>query len=105
MTKVFVYGSLRKGRHYHQHYLQGKPFLGEGVLAEYKRYILGGSLEGIFPEKGNQVQGEVYEVDQTGLAKLDFLHDNGGLFERKVVEVKMESGETLKAETYILNRN
>lgn len=104
MTKVFVYGSLTTGRHYHQHYLQGKTFLGKGYINEYKRYIIGGGMDGILPEKGEQVPGEVYEIDQAALARLDFLHNHGTLFNRRCVDVQLENGETIQADAYILNR-
>lgn len=51
MIKIFVYGSLMKDGHYHQHYLQGKTFLGKGYINEYKKYFLGG-LHGILPKIG-----------------------------------------------------
>ncbi|MEN6462418.1 MAG: gamma-glutamylcyclotransferase family protein [Syntrophomonas sp.] len=103
MTKVFVYGSLMTNRHYHQYYLQGKIFLGKGFINEYKRYIIGGGMEGILPNKEEHVQGEVYEVDSATLAKLDFLHNNGTLFNRRIVDVELENGETLQADAYIWN--
>jgi gamma-glutamylcyclotransferase (GGCT)/AIG2-like uncharacterized protein YtfP len=103
MIKVFVYGSLMTDRHYHQYYLQGKKFLGKGFINEYKRYIVGGGMEGILPEKGERVQGEVYEVDAAALAKLDFLHNNGTLFNRRIIDVELENGETLQADAYIWN--
>jgi len=103
MIKVFVYGSLMTGCHYHQYYLQSQTFLGKGFINEYKKYILGG-LHGILPDKGERVQGEVYEVDQKALAKLDFLHNNGTFFTRRIVDVELENGETLQADAYIWNR-
>ena len=103
MIKVFVYGSLVTNGRYHQHYLQGKTFWGKGFINEYKKYILGGGLNGIFPEKGERVPGEVYEVDPAALAKLDFLHNVDTLFSRKIVDVDLENGETLQAEAYVCN--
>jgi len=102
MIKVFVYGSLITGGRYHQHYLQGQKLQGNGFINEYKKYILGG-LNGAFPVKGERVQGEVYEVEPAALAKLDFLHNNGTMFTRKIVDVELENGETLQADTYIWN--
>ncbi len=99
MTKVFVSGSLMTEGRYHQHYLQGKTFLGTGFLNDYKKYVLGG-LDGIFPEKGERVKGEVYEVDSKALAKLDCLHSSDTLV-AQTVEVEMENGNTLQAEAYI----
>lgn len=102
MIKVFVYGSLVTDGRYHQYYLQGQNFLGKGFLSDYKKYILGG-LHGILPEKGERVQGEVYEVDPAALHKLDFLHNNTIMFSRRIVDVEMENGEALQAETYVWN--
>ena len=102
MIKVFVYGSLMTDGHYHQHYLQGKTFLGKGYINEYKKYFLGG-LHGVLPDKGERVQGELYEVDQAALGKLDFLYNNGILCTRKIVDVELENGETLQADAYIWN--
>jgi gamma-glutamylcyclotransferase (GGCT)/AIG2-like uncharacterized protein YtfP len=99
---VFVYGSLVTGRRYNQYYLQGKTFLGKGFLSDYKKYILGG-LDGILPEKGERVQGEVYEVDPAALTKLDFLHNIGSHFTRMRVNVEMENSEILQAEAYVWN--
>jgi gamma-glutamylcyclotransferase (GGCT)/AIG2-like uncharacterized protein YtfP len=45
----------------------------------------------------------VYEIDQAALAKLDFLHDNGTLFNRRIVDVELENSGTLQAEAYIWN--
>jgi len=103
MTKVFVYGRLMANRHYHQHYLQGKTFLGTAVVNDYKNYSLGG-LEGMVPEQGEQVAGEVYEVDQKALQKLDHLHNIGTMFNRMIVDVKLENGESLQTEAYVWNR-
>jgi gamma-glutamylcyclotransferase (GGCT)/AIG2-like uncharacterized protein YtfP len=60
-------------------------------------------LDGILPEKGEHVQGEVYEVDPAALAKLDFLHNNGTVFTRRIVDVELENGETLQVDAYIWN--
>lgn len=102
MTKVFVYGSLIQGARYHQYYLQGKTFLGKAFIEGYKKYILGG-VHGILPNNGGKVQGEVYEIDQSTLAKLDFFHNVGNGFTRSIVDVELENGETLQVETYIWN--
>lgn len=100
MIKVFVYGSLMSNRRYHQYYLQGQTFLGKGFIEGYKQYILGG-LNGVLLEQGERVQGEVYEIDPATLAKLDFLQNNDTHFTRSIVDVELENGETLPAETYI----
>ncbi|MGI6434439.1 MAG: gamma-glutamylcyclotransferase family protein [Syntrophomonadaceae bacterium] len=101
--KFFVYsGSFMKNGRYHQYYLQGKTFLGKGFIEGYAKYILG-SLHGILPEEGKRVQGEVYDIDPETLAKMDFLMNAETAFNKGVVDVELENGETLQAETYIWN--
>lgn len=102
MTKVFVYGRLMANRNYHQHYLQGATFLGKGVIDDYKSYILGG-LNGMIPEEGHHVEGEIYEVDEKALSRLDHLHNLGTMFDRKMVDIKLENGESMQTEAYIWN--
>ena len=103
MVKVFVYStSMMQKSRYNQYYLGGKPFLGTGTVAGYQRYCLGG-LDGIVPEEGKTVQGEVYELDEKAVAKLDFFHNTDSAFTRQVVEVQLENGEKLPVETYIWN--
>lgn len=99
MMKIFVYGRLMKNGHYHKSYLEGKTCLGTGHIEGYRQYFLGG-LHGILPETGSRVQGEVYEIEAATLARLDFLH-NQTVFSRGMVDVALDSGDTLPAEVYI----
>ncbi|MEQ8201902.1 MAG: gamma-glutamylcyclotransferase family protein [Syntrophomonadaceae bacterium] len=99
MIRYFAYGSFLTGCRYHQHYLQGQKFLGKGSIEGYQKYIFGG-LHGIYPHPGGRVKGEVYDIDPTALHKLEFIHGN---FTRGPVEVEMENGDTLQADTFIWN--
>lgn len=49
------------------------------------------------------MQGEVYEIDQPTLARLDFLMNHGTAFTRRMVDVEMENREILAAEVYVWN--
>ncbi len=102
MSKVFVYGRFMTGGHYHQYYLQGQALLGKGWVEGYKKYVMGGGLDAILPQTGERTQGEVYEVDQRTIDKLDFLHLNITRFVKGKVEVALDTGETLAAEAYIM---
>lgn len=102
MINIFVYGSLATDGRYNKYYLGGKTFLGKGIVKGYKKYILGGGLDCIRPQEGQRIQGEVYEIDQAALARLDFLH-NDTLFTRNIVDVDLENGERIQAEAYIWN--
>lgn len=101
MIKIFVYGSLMTGGRYHQYYLGGKPNLGKAVANGYKKYIFGGGLDGIAPEEGEIVQGEVYEIDEKTLGKLDFFLNNGTIMTRELIDVQMEDGRTMETCAYI----
>lgn len=103
VSKYFIYGASfsKKGRYY-QYYLQGNTFLGQGFIEGYHKYILGG-IDGIIPEEGEKVQGDVYELDQTAISRLDSLFHYDTKFRKEVVNVKLENGETLQAEAYVWN--
>lgn len=102
MDKIFVYGTFTTNGRYYQHYVQGHKFLGKGFIKGYTKYFLGG-LYGILPEEGKSVAGEVYESDPAMLAKLDHIMNNDTVFSRKFVDVEMENGGNLQAETYVWN--
>lgn len=102
MIRVFVYGTLMRGGHYHQQFLTGHKFLGNGVISGYALYGLG-SYPGVVPEKGEQVRGEVYGIDWKTLHKIDILEDNGSLYNRKRVRVVLADGRTTRAYVYVWN--
>lgn len=102
MIQIFVYGSFMTKCRYNQYYFQGQKLLGHGHLDGYKQYIFGG-LSGIVPTAGERVAGEVYEIDPKTLAKLDFFHNLDTAFTRKMVDVNLDNGESMKAEAYIWN--
>ncbi len=104
MTRVFVYGRLTTNGFYHQHYLKGQTLLGTGIINDYRSYIIGG-LHGIVPRDGFQVKGEVYEVDEKALDRLDHLHNIGTVFNRSIIDIQLDNGEIMPAEVYVLIGN
>ncbi len=103
--KFFIYGSsfMKKGR-FHQYYLGGKTCLGNGCIDGYTKYILG-SVDGIVPKEGERVEGELYDIDQSTVNKMDFIMQDGPIFHKDIVEVELENGEVVQATTYIWNGN
>jgi gamma-glutamylcyclotransferase (GGCT)/AIG2-like uncharacterized protein YtfP len=72
-TKVAVYGSLRKGLHNHKYYLKNSKFIGQFQSnPDYTLFDLG-SFPGIHENGNTSVTFELYEVDESTLAKLDNL--------------------------------
>jgi gamma-glutamylcyclotransferase (GGCT)/AIG2-like uncharacterized protein YtfP len=86
VPRLFVYGSLRRGERNHA-FLQGARFLGRAFTRA--RYTLRHS--GLTPglgESGKQaVAGELYELDEAHLVRLDRLGGAPGLYVRKQVEL------------------
>lgn len=84
MTRVFVYGTLKRGCRNH-HFLAGQQFLGEARTAPgFTLFSLGdypGMVRSV--DAGHHVVGEVWAVDTAGLAALDELEGLAeGLYER-----------------------
>lgn len=100
--KVFVYGSLKQGFGNHEHFLADQTFLGERKTAD-KEYLM--LSYGAYPASirvdsdGYAISGELYEVDNVTLSRLDRLEGNGLFYKREQVEIE---GEAELAWMYLL---
>jgi len=90
MTKVFVYGTLLSGQRNYEHFLNPlQPIESNAVLPGFAMYCLGG-FPAIKPLEGSEIKGEVFEVDDETLARLDGLegvtrkHPDNGFYNRVV---------------------
>jgi len=90
-TKVFVYGSLKKGFGNHS-FLLGELFLRttRTKLYDYTMISLD-SFPAVFTGGKHSIEGELYEVSFPTLKMLDVLEGNGELYERTLIE--LVSGE------------
>lgn len=88
-TLVFVYGTLKRGHRNHD-WLMGASFRGDAVLPGAVLHDLGPFPMAISGD--GQVIGEVYAVDEAGLARLDHLEGCPRLYERK--EMGLADGRT-----------
>jgi gamma-glutamylaminecyclotransferase len=69
--KLFIYGTVRKGFHNH-HYLEGARYIGRArTKAKYSLYA--NTLPYLVKDPVCQVKGELYEVDNTILTRMDIL--------------------------------
>lgn len=92
--KVFVYGSLRNGGFLNSHYFNQDLFL--GVAKTSPGYTLYDITSGAFPamvesKDQSQVCGELYEVDNHLLGRLDKAEGHPDFYCRK--EIQLENGE------------
>ncbi len=94
MTRIFVYGTLKRGCKNH-HWLAGQRFIAEARTQPiYRLYDMGGYPGMIRADNGVAVEGEIWEVDEGGMARLDVLEDiEGGEYERVLLELEGERVE------------
>ena len=102
MNLVFVYGTLMRGISNHKYYLEDSSFLGIGTIQGYALYDLG-SYPGIRQEENECTKGEVFEVDDKTMSRLDNLEVEGFLYTRKVLKMEMGNGLVQDAYAYIWN--
>lgn len=90
MTRVFVYGTLKRGDANHR-YLSGQSFVGEArTMPLYRMFDLGG-YPGIIEaaEDGYDIEGELWDVDAECLKRLDRLEGiDDGEYSRQVIELE-----------------
>ena len=90
--KMFFYGTLKKGQ-CRSHVLENQIFCGEATTKpKYKLYSAG-----LFPcmvpnEDGKSIPGEVYEIDDECLARLDRIEGHPHLYKREPIELNEFDG-------------
>jgi gamma-glutamylcyclotransferase (GGCT)/AIG2-like uncharacterized protein YtfP len=108
--KIFVYGSLKRG------FSKGellKDCRKVGDCLTQDSFLLYPNFTYSFPYlfrentelSGQQVLGELYEVDKKMLEKLDvYENTETGLFSREVIDVRLEDGMVCEAYVYIADK-
>ena len=103
MTNVFVYGTLRKGRGNYG-LLERSIFVGSAVtVRKYAMYVSGIPYVTEL-ERETTIVGEVYEVDEFTLDRLDQLEGHPDFYERRKIKVFLEDGRKIKAFLYFCDR-
>ena len=91
MTKVFVYGTLKKGKP-NNYLLQSSELLGESIVKGQLYYY---GMEGSFPvavlEEDGEIKGEVWLVDDKTLTNLDLLEGYPDWYSKS--KINTEHGE------------
>ena len=96
--KIFVYGTLKRGGRAGD-MLRGQQFIGEAQTIP--EYMLFGNpriypmLYRVGPQTGVSVKGEVYDIDDRMLQRLDAYESYPSLYDRQQVE--LTNGETVTA--------
>jgi gamma-glutamylaminecyclotransferase len=98
MTMIFVYGTLKRGKVRHPH-MKGATFL--GVARTAARYALYQSHGVNYPclveeeVEGFAVEGELWEVPDDCLARLDGVEGVPDWFQRRIIS--LEDGQEAQA--------
>jgi gamma-glutamylaminecyclotransferase len=107
VTRVFVFGTSKKGFALHDRGLRGARCLGPYRMAERFPLLVAGPWFAPMmldePGTGHNVKGELYEADEARLDLLDHLESVGipGNFRRLVEVVPVEGGAACPAQTYM----
>ena len=101
-TLLFVYGTLKRGLRNH-HLMAGQQFLGEVTTEPRYRVVDLGAHPGLILDEANGVSvlGEVWGVDDRGLAALDEFEEVPGPFVRAGVAI---TGRSDLVYAYFLNK-
>jgi gamma-glutamylcyclotransferase (GGCT)/AIG2-like uncharacterized protein YtfP len=93
--KVFVYGTLKRGRRNHFLLHNRAVHVANGVT--HNRFdMIDVGFPVLFPvEDGDQVSGEIYEVDRDTLVDLDGLESEGRMYDRRLELVHTDAGDEL----------
>lgn len=106
MHRVFVYGSLKQGRGNHI-LLSEANYIGSRLTSEEIYHMISfGAFPGVIKNsetgEASAIYGELYEVDNSTLERLDRLESNGSFYKRELVQLREESEP---AWMYILMRS
>lgn len=103
MHKVFVYGTLRRGEHNHR-LLNTATFIGEAQSCSANFVMTGHGVPFLSetPFRNLPVTGEVFEVDDATLHRLDLLEGHPNWYGRKIRRFKLRDGRHVHAWVYLL---
>lgn len=88
--KVFVYGTLLSGFGNNRLLVDSK-YLGQEIIEGFEMYSLGG-FPAITPGKG-RILGEVYEVDEKTMTRLDGLEGYPNFYNRMKIDINNNTDE------------
>ena len=73
--KLFVYGTLKKGKRLHL-YIRDSKFLGEKTIEGYTLFDIGYPLA--VKSKDKKIKGELYEVDEKAWKTIKMIEETAG---------------------------
>lgn len=106
MRTIFVYGTLKKGGSNHA-LLEGATFIGNGITkGKHLMLDTGGFPVVLDTNEVQHVSGELYEVDDSIVHRLDQLEGHPHMFTRTPIEVDVNDAGVYQAtEIYFGNKH
>lgn len=103
---VFVYGTLKRGFPNYDEWMKPFKYIADGKTCNEYRLIAGGPYFSLIlmEGEGHPIIGEIYEVDEAGLAQLDQIESVGKPlgYKRLIIDATI-SGQMVKAWIYLKN--
>jgi len=93
-TRMFVYGTLMRGRRNHHHLAQA-VFIAQSRTAPTFRLVDAGQCAALVPEGDTAIEGELYDVNRIILFELDLLEDHPPSLYRSTIT--LEDGSIAQA--------
>lgn len=99
--RVFAYGTLKTGQYFNKEYLSDAEYKGMAIAStDYSLYV-GAQPHLIREQSDTGVKGELYDVDENNLQRLDELAAHPVVYRREIIEVVDENGERVLAWSYL----
>jgi len=96
---LFVYGTLKRGYTNH-HYLSGSKFLGRATTKDKFALYSDGIPYLLKHPPVSRIKGELYEVDEETLKRVDVLEGHPHAYRREKIQVIIENGDEVEAWAY-----
>jgi gamma-glutamylcyclotransferase (GGCT)/AIG2-like uncharacterized protein YtfP len=102
--KLFIYGTIKRGQ-CRADVMTGQKFLGSAKLVPmYKMFNLGQfpalvKMPGL--DNGPMIEGELWEVDEDCIRRLDMIEGTPSFYRRQEVQVAGQEVESLYVESYL----
>ena len=101
MKLIWVYGTLKRNHGNHQ-LLEASTFLGKATSEPVFTMLHLGGFPGIIRGGETPISGELYEVDDDTLKRLDRLEGHPNFYRREPITVRMDDGTVHEVEGYVL---
>ena len=82
---VFVYGSLKKGFRNHSYFLEENKLLGSHITAPKFTMVSLGGFPGVLKGGETPISGEIYEINEGDLQRLDRLEGHPTFYCREQI--------------------